>query len=487
MTTKEATTFNQRSFLLRVYVATIVVIAQYLALYPLLQPTSDKMILMITLGGALLVGYLVTLRSKDFVRSSHYYIVCSYAILVANALISGGIGAPGIIWFLLCPLIAFITLSTHVARFWLMTIVLTVVLLFAFDQTQAITQFYYHKVWYLVSYILFFPMVYLIMRVFSREVSKKNMELNDLNQKLRNEREMLEKTQQEILSQSARIKNAEAAALERSSKLSYYLDQLVEIKRMDEVHSGNLEYSLQAILQFLQKSMALRNVALWRSQGDGMPLELFRYVGDGSDVYERALLCREDFADAYDMLQTGAILNTCDDRKESRELKSLFQLSTGNATMINCPYFLEGKFAGFISCRVSDRTWVAEDIIFVRAISDTISLAFKANFRKLQQQILEEKQREITEINESLERKVMERTLELNKRNQQLTDFAFTNSHHIRGPICRLLGLKNLLNTTNDCDEILKISNYMSSSIADLDSITRETSKKLNVLVEEAR
>jgi hypothetical protein len=483
MSTQQAT-FNQRSFLLRIYEASMVVVALYLALYPLLQPTNFKLLLMVMLGGALLGGYVITLRSKDFVHASHYYITCLYSILLTNGFISGGIGAPGIIWFLFCPLIAFITLSTHVARLWLIAIIITVALLFVFDQTLPIAKFHHYKVWYLVSYILFFPMVYLIMRIFRTEVSKKNVELNELNQKLRNEREMLKKTQQEILFQSLRIRDAEATAHERSSKLSYYLDQLIEIKRMDEVHSGNLEYSLQAILQFLQRSMMLRNVALWRSQGEGKPLELFRYVGDGSDIYERALLCREDFADAYDMLQTGAILNACDDRKESRQLKSLFQRSTGNDTMINCPYFLDGKFAGFISCRVSDKIWVAEDIIFVRAISDTISLAFKANYRKLQQQILEEKQREITEINESLERKVMERTLELNRRNQQLTDFAFTNAHHIRGPICRLLGLSNVLSLTRNEEEVLKIADYMCTSITELDAITRKTSEELNIIVE---
>ena len=128
---------------------------------------------------------------------------------------------------------------------------------------------------------------------------------------------------------------------------------------------------------------------------------------------------------------------------------------------------------------------MAEDIIFVRAISDTISLAFKSHQRILQQQTLEEKQREITEINESLERKVRARTNDLNMQNKHLTDFAFTNAHHIRGPICRLLGLQNLLTLTDDCQEVLKISDYLSVSIEELDRITRETSEKLNALAEE--
>jgi hypothetical protein len=397
---------------------------------------------------------------------------------------NGGIGAPGIIWFMLCPLIAFITLSTHVARIWLAIIVGTVSILFALRDTLMTVDFRNLQVWYLTSYILFFPMVYSIMRIFRKEVSKKNVALSVLNEKLEAEREMLKKTQKEILLQSVQIKEAETMAQERSARLSYYLDQLIEVKRMEEVHSGNLEYSIQAILLFLQSSMNLKNVVLWRSPGQGKPLELFRYMGKDGSVYERALLHRDDFNEAYEMLQTGAIINQCDGTREAMQMRMLFQHSDGKDSMINCPYFMEGRFAGFISCRASGKSWMAEDIIFVRAISDTVSLAFKSHQRIAQQRMLEHKQREIEEINESLERKVKERTLELANKNKLLTDFAFTNAHHIRGPICRLLGLENLLSQTHDTEEILKIANYMSVSIKEIDLVTRKTSERLNVIVE---
>jgi hypothetical protein len=480
-------TFSQRSFLLKIYVATIAVVAVYALLFPLLKPTVEKIVLVTILGIALIGGYFFAWRSHDHTRPSHYYLISCYLVLLANAITNGGVGAPGIIWFIVCPLIAFITLSTRFARIWLIIIEVTVVLLFVFDKTIGEPELLNQDGWYFTSYILFFPMVFSIMRIFRREVSKRNVALTELNRRLTAERKMLEETQQEIISQSEQIKQAETRAQERSAKLGYYLDQLIEVKRMDEIHNGNLEFSIAAILRFLQKSMALTNVALFHLNSNGQELRLMRYMGDGDDVFERAFLYRGDFADAYEMLQSGAIINQCDRIKESIELKELFCNSVGNESMINCPYFLEGKFAGFISCRSVDRVWLAEDIIFVRAISDTISIAFKSHQRVQHQQLLEQKQREITEINALLERKVMERTNKLNIRNKQLTEFAFTNAHHIRGPICRLLGLKNILDVTEDCNEIIEISNYMSTSIVDLDEITRQTSEKLNALMDDQR
>jgi hypothetical protein len=165
-------------------------------------------------------------------------------------------------------------------------------------------------------------------------------------------------------------------------------------------------------------------------------------------------------------------------------MMSLFHNVKPTDSLIACPYFLEGKFGGFISGSANAREWLQEDIIFIGAMSDNISLAFKSHFRKLQQQLLEEKQREITEINASLERKVEERTGQLNLRNKQLMDFSFTNAHHIRGPICRLLGLQNLLAATRDVDEIVTVAGFMRASICDLDEITRKTSRELDTMIE---
>jgi signal transduction histidine kinase len=148
--------------------------------------------------------------------------------------------------------------------------------------------------------------------------------------------------------------------------------------------------------------------------------------------------------------------------------------------MIDCPYFIEGKFAGFFSCRAVNRKWSAEDMIFIRAICNMLPLAFKSHHRKRQQTLLESKQRQIEELNDSLEKKVTERTAELKFRNEQLTDFAFINAHEIRGPICRLLGLRNLLMLTKNPEEIIALRDYMTSSIDELDAITRKANELLS-------
>ena len=56
---------------------------------------------------------------------------------------------------------------------------------------------------------------------------------------------------------------------------------------------------------------------------------------------------------------------------------------------------------------------------------------------------------EIRVINENLEKIVLERTKELEKKNKALEEYAFINAHKLRRPVASILGLVNLLNKTS--------------------------------------
>lgn len=77
-------------------------------------------------------------------------------------------------------------------------------------------------------------------------------------------------------------------------------------------------------------------------------------------------------------------------------------------------------------------------LIFVGILTWAV-VRMRAQNRKLKQ-----RDHEITYLNQNLEGIVQERTVTLEKRNAQLADYVFTNSHRLRGPIARILGLMQL-------------------------------------------
>jgi signal transduction histidine kinase len=55
------------------------------------------------------------------------------------------------------------------------------------------------------------------------------------------------------------------------------------------------------------------------------------------------------------------------------------------------------------------------------------------------------RQEETRAINENLEAMVEERALQIGNKNSSLAEYAFINAHMLRGPLCRIIGLINLM------------------------------------------
>ena len=88
---------------------------------------------------------------------------------------------------------------------------------------------------------------------------------------------------------------------------------------------------------------------------------------------------------------------------------------------------------------------------------------------------------EISYLNQNLERLVAERTEELNQKNAQLADYIFTNSHRVRGPIARILGLLQLREAGqfSSAEEQAKLFDYIHRAANEADEVVFEISKKL--------
>jgi signal transduction histidine kinase len=86
---------------------------------------------------------------------------------------------------------------------------------------------------------------------------------------------------------------------------------------------------------------------------------------------------------------------------------------------------------------------------------------------------------EIRVINENLEKIVLERTMELEKKNKALEEYAFINAHKLRSPVASILGLINLLRKTSLDDEARGIMPHLQDSTDKLDEIVSSITKTI--------
>lgn len=86
---------------------------------------------------------------------------------------------------------------------------------------------------------------------------------------------------------------------------------------------------------------------------------------------------------------------------------------------------------------------------------------------------------QIANTNERLEDLVQDRTQKLKEQNERLSKYAFMNSHELRGPICRMIGLLNLLKLTKN-EEHHKILLLIQETGLELDAVTRKINNTLD-------
>lgn len=108
-------------------------------------------------------------------------------------------------------------------------------------------------------------------------------------------------------------------------------------------------------------------------------------------------------------------------------------------------------------------------------ISETSQQNELLNFQQreifLKNEKLSRQAEEIGAINESLEERVKERTYVLEKKNKQLAEYAFINSHVLRAPVSTMLGLVNLISYSSLSTEDRKVYEHLVATAKILDNI----------------
>ena len=99
----------------------------------------------------------------------------------------------------------------------------------------------------------------------------------------------------------------------------------------------------------------------------------------------------------------------------------------------------------------------------------------------LQNKKINEINDKLSRLNENLEVRIAERIQDLEQRNIQLTEYAFINSHLLRAPVARIIGLINLFGKTKIESKRAEILERLNKSGSDLDEVV----SKINLALDE--
>jgi len=92
------------------------------------------------------------------------------------------------------------------------------------------------------------------------------------------------------------------------------------------------------------------------------------------------------------------------------------------------------------------------DDAFKMLASQNLELIEKSNEIETQNEELTLSQGKSFQLNSHLEQLVEDRTHEIHKQNEKLISYAYSNAHHVRGPVARILGLIQLSKMDTELD-----------------------------------
>jgi GAF domain-containing protein len=303
------------------------------------------------------------------------------------------------------------------------------------------------------------------------------------------------KTQNDaLLAMKSEIENQRDLLNLKNDRLETYIKSILELSQSREVINGEFDLAVQKICKMLDYIMKIAQVSYWTYEEEDNTITC-RYTFPSKE--QRNIVHDLDNFPRYaTRLKAKSIIVARNAQLDpnTSEFGPAYLSKQNIKAMLDAPLIINGKMVGIICCEdVQERNWNAEDVLFVSAACDILTIAFKAMQAKQYIQEIESKNdkllrqsEEIRQINgtlksvnEHLEERVMERTKELEDQNRQLSEYAFINSHLLRAPLSSILGLIHVINASELSTKEKELITHLYESGMKLDSIIHKISEKL--------
>jgi GAF domain-containing protein len=284
-----------------------------------------------------------------------------------------------------------------------------------------------------------------------------------------------------------------------SVTLESHWNTLLELSKNRTISLGHLDKALPHILKVAAKSLGINRVGIWTYHQEPEQIEcLLVYDEPGDSFSSGTVLLRETNDTYFQSIRRQRIMAVSDARthEDTRDFTDTYMKPLEIHSMMDAPFFIDGELKGILCCEHTSerRHWSCEDIIFATALADIITIAYRCSMRNDYEKRIREMNRKVSTTNEQLlhkteeieranqllEERVTERTKALTLQNKHLAEYAFINSHVLRGPVARVMGLVDVLEMETSPDSAREIMSRLRETANELDEVV----KKINVAIE---
>jgi signal transduction histidine kinase len=272
--------------------------------------------------------------------------------------------------------------------------------------------------------------------------------------------------------------------LQRNSNLQLYWKTLEELGKNRAFGTGSTQNALQLICTMAADALGVQRIGIWQFSPEANLLKSALLY----DAEREAFVQEDDISGAEYPIYLHALLQqttiTAEDARNhplTMEFKETYLEPKGIYSMLDSPIFMDSTLTGVLCCEQlrTIRKWQPEDILFAQALADLVSLSLRTGERRRYEHKIRLQKLALSKQNSGLENELRDLNEDLKILNNQLTEYSYINSHMMRAPLCRMMGLIQLLEQQNSDQESKEILSYMRTASEELDDITR----RINQLV----
>lgn len=319
--------------------------------------------------------------------------------------------------------------------------------------------------------------------------------LSDAYEKMRVKTEELDRLQQNLTEKKQRLEN--------------YQQSLIELNRNETLYDDDIQAINRIVCTAARRQLLVSRVSIWVLNGNVLERKCLQENFGATDAI--VTLHTNDYPAYFNALHNKPVIMADDatTHEDTHEFAEGYLKPLQIVSMLDCPIKVGGKTIGVICCEHQQtlRHWQPEDALFVQSLADILAMCqqnerIKNLLRQIRHQnheliektnSIEAMNEELTSLNEELislndqltstnerlELAVMKRTEELESQNKQLTEYAFINSHLLRAPLARLLGISHLVAMEVSTVKDRELLEALQVSARELDEIVKKISELL--------
>lgn len=491
--------FAKARMLLNFIMATSIISLCFFVVYQFVDSNVPVVIYVITPVLLLASGLLLRTRLPLTVIAN-FLLSFYWVSFTVGIYFSGGVNSLVLPWLALLPFVANVINDYRNAILWFGVVLASILGFALLDAYMPPLKFTKDPWRALTSYTGLASLLFFFATFYHRTQTRFISLLRDRNQ-------LLVDQQDEVLAQNEELKKQRDVIEIQQHQINVINEQLLEklneIARINEVleeqrevlmhltkchwiKEGELQGALKEVALLASKAMGITQVTVWKINETQDRLEAVMSYNSMTARFTSGINFEvAGYQLYYEVLYAEKIVAVEDvfTHDLTRQNLSDYFIPQNIKSCMDVPYYIGGTLGGTVSFENHEtkRKWTNQDQNFAKALADIVTLAIESAWRREYEEKIREQNEAISQINKGLEDRVRRRTEELEKQNEKLAEYAFINSHVLRGPLSRMLGLIELLERSDKKDE--ELINYLKTSGLELDAVV----KKINSVIAERR